>query len=81
MKYIIIKATWQSKPEAITFPDGIIHKCVARSVMCMDSYDILSAGFCDKTYRAYGESTSMKIKSRPEEDTKILRRIFIDEFY
>jgi hypothetical protein len=81
MKYIIIKASWNTEYEALLFPEGIIHHPVAMSVGCMDDYEVISAGFCDKNYNAYGESTSMKRKSRPEEDTIILQRIFIKEFY
>lgn len=81
MKYIIIKASWNKDEEALVFPNGVRHHPVAMSVGFMDSYEVISAGFCDKNFNAYGESTSMNRKSRPVEDTAILQRIFVKEFY
>ncbi len=77
MKYIIIKASWNQEEEAIIFPDSLIHKEIARSIPCMDDYELVSAGFCNSNLEAYGESTSLHRKSR-KEDTAILQMNFYE---
>ena len=75
MKYIIIKASWNEGEEAIIFPETLIHRDIARSIPCMDYYELVSAGFCNGKLEAYGESETLHKKSRPE-DTGILQMNF-----
>lgn len=77
MKYIIIKASWNSEEEALLFPESLIHKEVAIVTRVMDRYELISAGFCDGNFNVYGESTSLNLHSR-EEDEAILRMNFYE---
>ena len=64
MKYIIIS---QNDMElAIVFDEIIPHIFVAAG------RPVVSAGFCNKDGVAWGHSTTLKIKTRPQ-DTKIIR--------
>lgn len=75
MKYITAKIDGLESP--FLFPDFLSHSQVARMV----SGEIISAGFATHDFRAYGESVSLNVKSRPEEDTKLIRRAFdLDQY-
>jgi len=70
-KYIIHK---QYIP--IVFPETINHADMARN-MGWKREDIVGAGFVyvnGDSYNCYGESVSLRVKSREEEDVKILNR-------
>lgn len=75
MKYIIVRDR-DEKESAIVFPDRIVHREVAR-IHSASGTRVVSAGFCQivDQVAAWGESESLKIKSRPE-DTAILRADF-----
>ncbi len=83
-KYIVVKDTFGGEA-IIVFSAGLYHKNVAGSMK------VVSAGFMDVTYddfpksynvvdkmnvHCYGESQSLKIGCRPEED-KILAKILL----
>jgi len=76
LKYIILDDQTESP---IIFPNWINH-----SDMVQGYQKVLSAGFLDVVAGAaghlriacYGESVSLKIKSRPETDSKIIGRLF-----
>ncbi len=60
----------------IVFPEIINHADMARN-MGWKKEDIVGAGFVyvdDDSYNCYGESISLNVKSRCEEDEKILNR-------
>jgi hypothetical protein len=61
----------------IVFPETINHADMARN-MGWKKEDIIGAGFFylgeDYSYTCYGESVSLRVKSRGEEDEKILNR-------
>jgi hypothetical protein len=61
----------------IVFPEIINHSDMARN-MGWKKEDIIGAGFVylgeDYSYTCYGESVSLRVKSRGEEDEKILNR-------
>ena len=75
MKYIIVSDGILE--QGIIFSEGLSHKDVYKY-----SGQIKSAGFCrlglslnyDIIYQCYGESQSLGLKSRGEEDEKILNR-------
>ena len=72
-KYIIIKQGPFELP--FVFSDMSQHADVARAVGSVS--DVVGAGFCfidEDRYHCYGESVSCKVKSRPEQDAKILNR-------
>ena len=69
MKYIMIKVYAGEEP--ILFPATMTHSIMARDL----GSEAVSAGFVTPGLKCYGESTSLKIKSRPE-DTEILRLRF-----
>ena len=72
-KYIIVDNTDGIIP--VVFTEIATHKDVARGFM---PGTILGAGFCYIShlgqYVCYGESVSLNIKSRDEEDSKILNK-------
>jgi hypothetical protein len=67
MKYIIVRDR-EEKESGIVFPDRLIHREVAR-IHSASGTRVVSAGFCTigDQVRAWGESESMKMKSRPED--------------
>ena len=70
-KYII-----HTKNIPIVFPEIIAHADMARN-MGWKKEDIIGAGIVyvnDDSYNCYGESVSLRVKSRGEEDVKILNR-------
>ena len=80
-KYIVVKADMSEA--AILFPGNLTHADVARSF----KNRVISAGFCDLTIteqvngpdedlvevRVYGESDSLKIGNRGDEDEMCIR--------
>lgn len=74
-KYIVVKQGTFEVP--FVFSELSQHADVAYAVSG-DVRNVVGAGFChilDDRYVCYGESISCKIKSRLEEDTKILNRL------
>ena len=71
-KYVIIDTGMAVVP--IVFSDLLGHADMAVGI----GGKVLGAGFCyinsDGQYTCYGESTSLRVKSRPEEDARILNR-------
>jgi len=73
MKYII------TEKGPVIFPNSIEHRKIA---VGMPDLPIISAGlvlikdFEPNKLTCYGESLSMSIKSRPEEDVSILKNFF-----
>lgn len=72
-KYIIVEIGLAACP--IVFSDVVGHDDIARPYR---QGSVLGAGFCyiDKNghYSCYGESRSLNIKSRGEEDSRILNK-------
>lgn len=70
-KYIII-----DEREPVIFPDTMTHADVANALG--GAHLITSAGFVHidwrGAYSAYGESISLKKKSKPEEDSTLINR-------
>lgn len=72
-KYVVLSIGGIELP--VIFSDLMTHADVARP-LCAQRGEVVSAGFChinDGTYTCYGESVSLKLKSRPE-DSAILNR-------
>lgn len=72
-KYIVI-ADPNGNENIIVFPATMVHSDVA---MCLEKskqacFETVSAGFVDEFMSCYGESSSMRLKSRPE-DTLLLK--------
>ena len=77
MKYIIIKGPITSMP--ILFPSLISHDVMAKQVKHIG--EPLSAGFVDLMdgrLSAYSKSSSLELKSRPE-DSEIINRFLEEE--
>lgn len=77
LKYIIYRHINEDVP--VIFPSNIVHEhLMVHSTLEGRSWPV-SAGFChvegDEGFRCYGESTSLKLKSR-EEDAAILNESF-----
>ena len=73
-KYIILD---QGFPEPILFAETLNHSDVADALGGRGK--VLGAGFCyiqDNKYVCYGKSTSLKMVSRGDEDSKVLNRCF-----
>lgn len=64
-------------PMAVVFPELINHNDMARALN-INPDDIWGAGFCyinkDAAWTCYGESISLKVKSRGEEDERLLNK-------
>ena len=79
-KYIVIKRGNIEEP--FVFSELSQHADVAFAV-CGDVRNVVGAGFCfidEDRYHCYGESISCKVKSRPEQDAKILNRLLGVDF-
>jgi hypothetical protein len=77
-KYVIIDTDLFAAP--VVFSDLLQHADVVRSLAGKTS-SAISAGFCyikvvdgEPRYVCYGESISLGLKSRPEEDARILNK-------
>ncbi len=60
----------------IVFPETLAHSDVARNMGMLGR--VIGAGFCyieDNKYVCYGESVSLNVKSRGDEDSKRLNRL------
>lgn len=81
-KYIIVSLGGIEQP--FVFSELSQHADVAFA-LCGDVRKVVGAGFCyitDDRYHCYGESISCKVKSRPEEDAKILNQLLgVDPLY
>lgn len=67
LKYIVIEN--RGNESIILFPDWMRHDDVARKM----NTKVISAGMCDlESRQCFGESVSLKIKSRPE-DSELLK--------
>lgn len=82
-KYIIIQTDLATIP--VVFGDLISHVRVAYSLVT-DPDDVIAAGFCyiddNGRYVCYGESVSLRVKSRGEEDSSFLNKYLgIDREY
>jgi len=71
-KYIIVDSLAPELP--VVFTELFTHSDIARSI----GGKVHSAGFCyieNNRYVCYGESVSLKVKSRGEIDSKILNNL------
>lgn len=79
MKYICVSSPRMNAEEAIIiFPQAMIHKEMARGF-----HEVHSAGFVSlfdddgtPSVKCWGESESLKVKSRPEIDSKLALKYF-----
>ena len=68
-KYIVIKQNGYD--EVIIFPATIEHRKMQRL-----NGRAISAGFINCNLQCFGESLSLLLKSRPEEDTRLVMNMF-----
>jgi len=76
LKYVIVNQEYAEVP--IMFPEFLTHSQVATWY----HRNVVSGGFCyfdGDEYVCYGESISLDVKSRWEEDSKILTKYFINQ--
>lgn len=78
-KYIVINNGGLAE-NVILFDEVIEHSRVGHG------FHVVSAGFWDHcptkgNYWAYGKSTSLDIESRPEEDSKLIKKFFEQRYY
>ena len=80
-----IKYIMQEGGTPILFPEWLTHSDVARSL----GRDVVSAGFChvggrdeygNPLFKCFGESVSLKVQSRGQQDSDILNRSFGMEY-
>lgn len=71
-KYISVSIDKNSMPIIIVFPVNINHRDMAFAMRKIGYRHCESAGFVDEFLQCYGESTTLRLKSKPE-DTRILR--------
>lgn len=63
-------------PQAVAFSETIVHSDMARA---MGARNVLGAGFfavVNDRFECYGESISLRIMSRPDQDSDILNEHF-----
>ena len=72
-KYVVIKRQGNGFEEMIIFPPTIKHTAIVCEGDKLVSAGVISLGgdFC-----CYGESTSLRVKSRPGVDSRIADRMF-----
>lgn len=71
-KYLVVKEPEFGNEVAIIFPPTVTHKVMGMNRRCGE---VLSAGFfhiTDTGCQAYGESESLKMRSSPERDSRLL---------
>ncbi len=81
MKYIATK-NQDNQEEIFTFPDSVNHDAMAEVLGCIKNQtsvpwervmrEPISAGFVDQSANCYGESITLRLKSR-EEDSILLQ--------
>ena len=92
MKYIVIENYWAGiSTSTMIFPFHVCieHKVFADALIAAQPISrgvkVISAGFCysgDELNRpsCHGESVSLGLKSRPEQDTQLLRSLMEDGY-
>jgi len=73
-KYIVVKNPLNDF-HMIIFPPLINHWDMFQTINSKFSYEIISGGYIDEFLNCYGSSMTLRIKSRPEEDTEILHQM------
>ncbi len=68
-KYVVLKG--HIIDEIYVFGDIVQHSDFASGFF----QDVISAGFVSENFECYGESFSLKVKSRGDIDTKLLRQM------
>jgi hypothetical protein len=71
MKFVVHEGSLAT--EIYLFPNFVTHSDFVNR-MGFDTADVVSAGFVSSDLKCYGDSVSLKLKSRPEVDTALLRR-------
>jgi hypothetical protein len=74
-KYVVFAGLEDMPETAVIFPDYVEHRAFARTLSSLLGNPI-AGGFViisDEGPIAYGESISLKLKSRGEDDTRLLR--------
>ncbi len=72
MKFKYVVGIISGYKAAIVFPDYVVHADAAR---CFEPGTVKSAGFfvySDSEVIPYGESISLRVKSNPEEDARLI---------
>jgi hypothetical protein len=83
-KYIVVgnqmsgDGQWGSVINITIFPfhPTISHEAMFKIIKRARFSVLVSAGFIDEFMQCYGSSSSLRIGSRPEEDTKLLQKMF-----
>ncbi len=83
MKYITTK-TEEGKEEIFLFPRDVHHDCMNEMLGFIKNQTgrqwervfrtAISAGFVDSNSQCHGHSETLKLKSRPTEDTALLKK-------
>ena len=71
-KYIVLEDDFVKSPSIIVFPSNISHKNMSDALKRIRFNKVISAGFIDEFMKCYGESQTLNLKSRFEEDTLLL---------
>jgi len=75
-KYIVVKDSHVMKEDIFTFHPTITHISMYRAIRELGYDEIVSAGFVGEFMECYGSSSTLRVSSRPEKDTKMLHRLF-----
>lgn len=85
MKYIVTRND-NGCEEIFTFPNSVNHDCFAEGVERLRNKShgdwrrinrtVISAGFINRDGQCMGESLTLRLRSRPEEDTQLYKQQF-----
>ena len=79
MKYVVFVLSGHEHAIIIPNESGLTHASVYIQNDLGTQGEIVSAGFChlnEDGPKCYGESVSLRVKSRPETDTALIKRQF-----
>ena len=76
-KYVVVANDFDEK--LIMFPATINHDEMAKAMERLRFPKILSAGFIDEFMQCYGESTTLRLKSRDIDTTILKSMLSIDD--
>jgi len=77
-KYIVVSSDFSGE-QLIMFPSVIKHDKMAKAMKRLRYPNVISAGFIDEFMQCYGESTSLRLKSRDIDTILLKSMLSIDD--
>ena len=73
-KYIVVSDVDGNIERMIIFPSSMKHSTMAKAMKRQRLPNVISAGFIDEFMKCYGESLTVRSKSRGQKDTDMLHK-------